>query len=84
MEIDSIDDKWDRSSYERIEVKCAECKDRVVKEAEFGVHNEEELVKEIIKDALKLEKRLRLYMTRSTLGTVQDDMGQVVGQNEMI
>ena len=46
----------------------------------FGVHDENKLIKEIVRDALKLEDMLKVYMTGSTLSKIQEDMGQMVGQ----
>ena len=45
---------------------------------EFGIHKKKELVEGIIRDALRLEESLRLYMTGSESTVVQEDMGQDV------
>ena len=45
------------------DLRGEECKEEHYDKNEFGVHNEKKLVEEIIRDALRLEESLRLYMT---------------------
>ena len=60
------------------ELRGAECKSGNENEDELGVHNEYNLVKGIIRDALGLEESLRLYMMESKVSSVQEDKGQDV------
>ena len=48
---------------------------------EFGIHAERKLDEEIMRDALRLEESIRIYMTGSKKTVVQADMGQEMGQN---